>query len=170
MGFSASPNQLMQGVLLHILADTLGSVGVIVSALLMSQFGWLIADPICSLFIGLLVALSVLPLLRDSTAILMQRIPRELDHRLPTVIEKLRQMPDVHDIRDVHFWTLCTTKFAGSLTVTASSNCDHQLIKSRVKSIFKKLGVQHLSVEFDLMASNNLNEINNLNNTKKTLS
>lgn len=47
----------MQGVFLHILADTLGSVGVIVSAILMSQFGWLIADPICSMFIATLVAI-----------------------------------------------------------------------------------------------------------------
>ena len=42
-------------VFLHILADTLGSVGVIVSAILMYLFDWMIADPICSIFIALLV-------------------------------------------------------------------------------------------------------------------
>ncbi|GBN64700.1 putative zinc transporter protein DDB_G0291141 [Araneus ventricosus] len=49
-------SQIMHGVFLHILADTLGSVGVIVSAILMSQFGWMIADPICSMFIATLIA------------------------------------------------------------------------------------------------------------------
>ena len=44
---------------LHIVADTLGSVGVIISAILMHLFGWMIADPICSIFIALLIALSV---------------------------------------------------------------------------------------------------------------
>ena len=48
----------MQGVFLHILADTLGSVGVIVSAILMQMFGWMIADPVCSIFIAVLIALS----------------------------------------------------------------------------------------------------------------
>ena len=51
-------SQIMQGVFLHILADTLGSVGVIISAILMQMFGWMIADPVCSIFIALLIGLS----------------------------------------------------------------------------------------------------------------
>merc|ERR1719322_724160 len=51
---------------LHILADTLGSAGVIVSTLLMHYFGWMIADPICSIMIGVLISLSVWPLLKSS--------------------------------------------------------------------------------------------------------
>jgi len=39
------------------MADTLGSVGVIISAILMQQFGWMIADPICSMFIAVLVSI-----------------------------------------------------------------------------------------------------------------
>merc|ERR1712203_10836 len=48
-----SDSQIMKGVFLHILADTLGSVGVIISAILMHLFGWMIADPICSIFIAI---------------------------------------------------------------------------------------------------------------------
>lgn len=43
------------GVLLHIMADTLGSVGVIISALLMQKYDLMIADPICSMLISLLI-------------------------------------------------------------------------------------------------------------------
>ena len=43
---------IMQGAFLHILADTLGSVGVIISTILMDQFGWQRADPIASIFIA----------------------------------------------------------------------------------------------------------------------
>lgn len=80
----------MKGVFLHILADTLGSVGVIISAVLMSQFGWMIADPICSIFIAAMIMISVYPLLRDSAAILMQRSPRELDESLPKCYRRVR--------------------------------------------------------------------------------
>lgn len=85
----APKSQIMQGVFLHILADTLGSVGVIISAILMSQFGWMIADPICSMFIALLVLISVLPLLRDSVHVLMQRTPKEIEKLLPPVYQRV---------------------------------------------------------------------------------
>lgn len=45
------------GVFLHILADTLGSVGVIISSLLIYYFGWMIADPVCSMFIAVLITI-----------------------------------------------------------------------------------------------------------------
>ena len=48
---------VVAGVFLHVMADTLGSVGVIVSSGLIQQFGWMIADPICSVFIACLIAL-----------------------------------------------------------------------------------------------------------------
>ena len=57
------------------MADTLGSMGVIVSSVLVEQLGWLVADPICSLFIAFLILLSVLPLLRDSVAALLLATP-----------------------------------------------------------------------------------------------
>ena len=43
------------GIFLHILADTLGSVGVIVSSILIQNFGWMLADPVCSMFIAILI-------------------------------------------------------------------------------------------------------------------
>ena len=84
-----SNEQIFKGVYLHILADTLGSVGVIVSALLMQYFGWMIADPICSMIIAILIFISVGSLLKESTAILMQRQPKELDHKLPECYNKV---------------------------------------------------------------------------------
>jgi zinc transporter 5/7 len=60
----AHNSQIMEGVFLHILADTLGSVGVIISSVLMWAFGWMIADPICSMFIAILISLSVLGLIK----------------------------------------------------------------------------------------------------------
>nr|XP_058159094.1 zinc transporter 7 isoform X4 [Dasypus novemcinctus] len=49
--------QILQGVFLHILADTLGSIGVIASAIMMQNFGLMIADPICSILIAMLIVI-----------------------------------------------------------------------------------------------------------------
>lgn len=72
------------------LADTLGSVGVIVSTIFIQQFGWLIADPLCSLFIATLIFLSVIPLLKDACQVLLLRIPPEQEKDLHAALEKVR--------------------------------------------------------------------------------
>jgi zinc transporter 5/7 len=77
----------MRGVFLHVLADTMGSVGVIISSILVEQFGWFIADPICSLFIAILILISVLPLLKDSAEILLLAMPRHREIR--TTLDKV---------------------------------------------------------------------------------
>ena len=58
----------MRGVFLHVLADAMGSVGAIVSSLLIRYFRWWRADPICSLVVAALILASVIPLLRSSAA------------------------------------------------------------------------------------------------------
>lgn len=118
-------NHLMKGVLLHILADTLGSVGVVISALLMRAFGWMRADPVCSIFIAVLVAASVWGLLRDSARILMMRTPVELDDErraLNACYSRLhRYHPAVMGIQEPRFWTLCADSYAGSIKIEVRS-------------------------------------------------
>lgn len=63
---------------MHVLADTLGSVFVIISTLLIEYFGWQWVDPLCSLILSLLILGSVCPLLKSSASILLQRIPSEM--------------------------------------------------------------------------------------------
>ncbi|KAH9935868.1 cation efflux protein [Epithele typhae] len=60
----------MRGVFLHVMADTLGSVGVIISTLLIQYYGWTGFDPIASLFIAILIAASVIPLVIDTGKVL----------------------------------------------------------------------------------------------------
>ena len=78
------------GVFLHVLADTLGSVGVIVSTLLIDNFGWNIADPICSIFIATMILISVLPLLKETALILLLRTPADMEDNIIKALEKVR--------------------------------------------------------------------------------
>ncbi|XP_024974686.1 probable zinc transporter protein DDB_G0291141 isoform X2 [Cynara cardunculus var. scolymus] len=81
----------MEGIFLHVLADTLGSVGVVVSTLLIQYKGWLIADPACSIFISVLIVSSVIPLLRNSAEVLLQRVPRAHEHDLKAATRFLQR-------------------------------------------------------------------------------
>lgn len=148
---SKGRGQIMQSVFLHIVADTLGSVGVMISAILMNQFGWMIADPLCSLFIAILISISVYPLLRDAVYILMQRIPVELEDKLPDCMHRVRSLPGVQMVHDAHFWTLGSDTFIGSLKVDVAREADHVYIQVNTKGILSEIGVDRVNVEINIV-------------------
>ncbi|BFZ16583.1 hypothetical protein BsWGS_19622 [Bradybaena similaris] len=150
---SASASEIIHGVYLHILADTLGSVGVIVSSSLISMFGWVIADPICSMFISGLIILSVIPLLHESGSILMQRTPVALDRLLPECYDKVSQIEGVYSIQQPHFWTLCTDHYVGTLKLEVDARADSQQIIDQTLIIFYEVGVQHMYVQIEQVSS-----------------
>lgn len=71
------------------MADTLGSVGVILSSLLIEAFGFQRADPICSLFLAVLIFASVLPLLKESAFVLALKAPDDLHDQLNDALHKV---------------------------------------------------------------------------------
>lgn len=147
-----SSKQILQGVLLHIIADTLGSVGVIISALLMQRYDLMIADPICSMLIALLIGVSVVPLLRESIGILMQRTPPSLDLALPECYQRVQQLQGVYNLQEPHFWTLCTDVYIGTLKLLVAPDADPRWILSQTHHIFTQAGVRQLYVQIDKAA------------------
>ncbi|KAH8417266.1 hypothetical protein KR222_007620 [Zaprionus bogoriensis] len=146
---SGSNSQIMRGVFLHILADTLGSVGVIISAVLMQMFGWMIADPICSIFIALLIALSVLSLIKESILILMQRQPTALDRSLLQCYQKVTGLAGVYSVQEPHFWTLCSDVFVGAIKLEVSKNVDPTYVVTHTRMIFEAVGVKQIYIQLD---------------------
>ncbi|CAH2045996.1 unnamed protein product, partial [Iphiclides podalirius] len=114
---------IMRGVFLHVLADTLGSVGVIISAILMRTFGWMRADPICSMAIALLIAASVLPWVVG--------------------------LAGVHAVQEPHFWTLCSDVHVGAIKLEVAREVDPRYVTEQAARIFREAGVKHLTVQLD---------------------
>lgn len=142
----------MQGVFLHILADTMGSVGVILSAILMQQFGWMIADPICSMFIAVLILISVYPLLKEAVSVLMQRVPHSLDVHLQSCFQRVASLDGVYSVQDKHFWTLCSGVYIGNLKLEVARRADVNAILLHTQAIFKQVGVDKLFVQTEYAA------------------
>lgn len=146
---STKNSQIMRGVFLHILADTLGSVGVIVSACLMHMFGWMIADPISSMFIAILIALSVLGLIKESVMVLMQRQPEELDRQLPQCYQKVTGLAGVYSVQEPHFWTLCSDVHVGAIKLEVSKNVDPKYVQTHTRMIFEAVGIKQIYIQLD---------------------
>jgi len=81
-----SPSSLT-GIGLHVLADTLGSVSVITSSILIMVMDWHIADPICSFCISIMIFISVIPLFQECIASLSQRVPDQLQPALESALQ-----------------------------------------------------------------------------------
>jgi len=146
---SKARGQIMQSVFLHIVADTLGSIGVMISALLMNQFGWMIADPLCSLFIAILISISVYPLLRDSFYILMQRVPVDIEEKLPACLQRIQSISGVLSVHETHFWTLNSDTYIGCLKLEVAQGADHRYIMANAKILLNQLGVERLHIQID---------------------
>lgn len=143
-------SQIMKGVFLHILADTLGSVGVIISSLLIEWFGWLSADPICSMCIAVLIGVSVVPLIKETAVILMQRQPTALDRVLPQCYNKVKQLSGVIGVQDPHFWSLTSEIFVGCLKLEVDARTvEPKYVMAHTQMIFQAAGVRQLTIQLD---------------------
>ncbi len=96
----------VQSAFIHVLGDTLGSCGVITAGLLIHFKGWTLADPLVSLFIGLLIAISSGILVKQSVNVLLEGVPTHLD--LSQISHAIQQLQGVRGVHDLHLWTITT--------------------------------------------------------------
>ncbi|KAJ2816437.1 hypothetical protein FBU31_006577 [Coemansia sp. 'formosensis'] len=116
-------SQNMQGVFLHVLADTLGSVGVIISTLLIQWFGWTGFDPLASIAIASLIFASVVPLVRDSMHMLLLRLPDDAQTGVQLSIDQIhRQVGGISAISRAQFWPVTEARIMGVIHVKVDPN------------------------------------------------
>ncbi|WAR00427.1 ZNT5-like protein [Mya arenaria] len=118
--------------------DTLGSVGVIISSLLIENFGWNIADPICSLFIATMILLSVLPLLKETSTILLLRTPADMEQEVNAALQRVLNLEGVTSYRDHHIWYHTSSKVLATLHLNISQDAMEQKIISQLVCFSRK--------------------------------
>ncbi|MFG2332942.1 cation diffusion facilitator family transporter [Streptomyces sp. NPDC048604] len=94
----------VRGAYLEVLADTLGSVTVLISAGIILATGWQYADPIASIVIGLMIVPRTLKLLRETLDVLLEAAPKGVD--MAEVRAHILALPGVQDVHDLHAWTI----------------------------------------------------------------
>jgi len=148
-GASISENDNMRGVYLHILADTLGSVGVITSSILIQQFGWFIADPLCSMCIACMIIASVQPLLKHSSMVLLLRTPADKERAYQEALKKTLNIEGVISYRDDHLWQLSSNAFITTLHVQIDTNAYEQLVVSKIQQILKDMKIGNVTIQIE---------------------
>ncbi len=141
-------NLNVRSAYLHVLGDAGASVGVILAAVIIALTRWMWVDPIISVFISLLIALSAWRVLKEALHILMEGVPDGVE--LEAVAEKMLAVPGVEGIHDLHIWSLCPENIALSAHVVASpAAAPAELLASLNACLRRAFGITHTTLQVE---------------------
>jgi cobalt-zinc-cadmium efflux system protein len=139
----------LKSVWLHVLGDTLSSVGVIISGIIIYFTGWTYADPIASVLIGGIIIWGGIRLVRDTVSIFLNLTPKGFS--VEALAQKITDMPDVVDIHDVHLWPVTHNNVAFSAHVLVNDQTlgEVEATKKRIEEMLRENGVDHSTLQIE---------------------
>lgn len=144
----ASESVNVEGAYLEVLADTVGSVGVIAAAVVLQVFGWTWIDSVVGAAIGLWILPRTWRLGRRAVRILLQAAPDGFD--LDQLVVDLNAIDGVVDVHDLHVWTLTSEMDAASAHLVTCSGADsHAVLDSARQCLAETYGVTHATFQVE---------------------
>jgi len=141
----------LRGAFLHVVADVLGSLGAITAGLIMLATRWYLADPLISIFIGLLILFSSWRLLRESVNVLMEGVPAHID--LKALEAAMRKVPGVSHVHDLHVWTVTSGFEALSAHVVVaevlSMERSQAILHELHAVVHQRFWIQHTTIQLE---------------------
>jgi cobalt-zinc-cadmium efflux system protein len=131
---------------LHVLGDTLGSVGALVSGIVIVLTGWTPIDAIASLFICALIAFSSLRLLREGVHALMEGVPLRLSAQ--AIGMEMARHEGVASVHDLHIWTLSGSRVALSAHVIVRDLARWERTLRELQDLLRgRFGIEHVTLQ-----------------------
>jgi cobalt-zinc-cadmium efflux system protein len=137
----------LRGAYLHVVGDLFGSVATVIAALLVRFTGWLIADPIASILVTLLIVRGAWSLVRESVDVLLESTPAHIS--VGTVRKQLEAIPGIESVHDLHVWTVTSGVVAMSVHAIVREPERHQHVLEHVHDAMLLFGIQHVTVQLE---------------------
>jgi cobalt-zinc-cadmium efflux system protein len=138
----------VRGAHLEVLADTLGSVAVIVAGIVTAATGWAYADPIVAAGVGLFVLPRTYHLMRQAVRILMEAAPPGVD--VAAAHDELLGLPGVAAVHDLHIWTVTDGIESASAHIVIAPGADwHAVLDSSRHLLAHDFGVTHATIQVE---------------------
>jgi cobalt-zinc-cadmium efflux system protein len=138
----------LRGAYLEVLSDALGSIGVIVAAVIIQITGFFLADPLIAGAIGLFILPRTWGLMRQTLHVLMEGVPLHLDIRgIETAMTAVHGVQAVHDL---HVWTLTSGKDAmSSHVVVENLAAGGRILRDLHRLLHERFGIEHTTVKLE---------------------
>lgn len=136
----------VRGAFLHVVGDALGSVGVLVSGLVIHWTGWTPIDGLVSLLIAGLILVSGVRLVRETVSVLLESCPNGLD--MDAVRQDLIALEGVRDVHDLHVWTVTSgfVSLSAHAEVTSSDVAD-DVLRTATILLRERYGIRHVTIQ-----------------------
>jgi cobalt-zinc-cadmium efflux system protein len=138
----------IRGAFLHMAADALVSLGVVIAGIAMLKTGWLLLDPIISLIIAAMIIIGTWKLLTDSIKLALHAVPEGVDYaKVKTYLSSLKNVKEVHDL---HIWAMSTSDFALSAHILMGCQPDNNFIKKIEHHIEHHFNIGHTTIQIEV--------------------
>jgi cobalt-zinc-cadmium efflux system protein len=139
---------------LHVIGDTLSSLGVIVSGIIIYYTGWRYADPVASLVIGAIIITGGVRVISEAVHIILDLVPKGYD--VKAIAEEIKKMPDVMGIHDVHIRSLTHKRvyFSAHVWVRDRMLSEVEGIRMSIEDRLRELGIHHVLLQFECLECN----------------
>ncbi|MGW7538350.1 cation diffusion facilitator family transporter [Amycolatopsis sp. NPDC054798] len=138
----------VRGAYLEVLADLVGSVGVLLSGAITLTTGWRYADPIIGVAIGLFVLPRTWTLARRALRILFQHAPAGVD--VDKISTELAALPGVADVHDLHVWTLTSGMEVASAHLTVNAEAEQSAVLTKAQDLLSaRYEIKHATLQVE---------------------
>ena len=137
----------IKGAFLHMAADTVVSLGVVIGGLIMTYFGYYWLDPVLSFAIVAIVIYSVWGLLVDSVNLAVDAVPENIN--LSQVRLYLKEIQKVKEVHDLHVWAISTTQTALTAHLVVPGGHTDQFIYEIQKKLKQKFNIDHATLQIE---------------------
>lgn len=138
----------VRGAFLHMVADALVSIGVVVSGIVIARTGWMIIDPIMGIVIALIIVVSTRRLLWDSLRLSLDGVPDDID--VGRIEELVRTTPGVIGIHHLHIWAISTTQNALTVHAVLADEKQSSEVRREIRRRLRAEGITHATIETEL--------------------
>lgn len=137
----------IRGAFLHMAADTLVSIGVVISGIVITYTGWFIIDPIISIIIAIVILASTWELLRDSMRLALDGVPEGIE--VDEVAQAMCGVDHVTDVHHLHVWAMSTTENALTAHVVVNNEREASAVRKALKEVLRTKGITHATIEIE---------------------
>lgn len=137
----------IRGAFLHLAADAVVSLGVVISGFAMLWTGWFWIDPVVSLIITLVIIISTWGLLRQSVALALGAVPSHI--QLEDIEAFLIQLDGVTGVHDLHIWAMSTTENAMTVHLVMPDGGDNRFLNQIAHQLEEKFSIHHVTIQIE---------------------
>ena len=134
---------------LHILGDTLSSIGVVISGFIILLTGWVRVDPIASFLIGIIILLGGVRVVKEALTIFLEMVPQGFN--VEWIVKELCEIPEVLGVHDIHIWSVAHKRiaFTAHVWVHDQKLSDAEGIRKKIEEVLRMMGISHIILQFE---------------------